>query len=84
MVAHIRQKEVISVSVEMVEYTVGNALPNSTAISNILSIINNRFNSYSGIKSSKQKALIENSTPYITTGFINYLFSFMTYSGFIN
>jgi len=41
----------------MVEYTVGNAHPKSTAISNILSIINNRCKSYSGIKSSKPKAL---------------------------
>lgn len=57
VVAHIRQKEVISVSVEMVEYTVGNAPPKSTAISNILSIKYNRCNSYSGTKSSKKKAL---------------------------
>jgi hypothetical protein len=53
VVAHIRQKEVISVSVEMVEYTVGNALPKSKAISNILSIKSNRCNSYSGIKSNE-------------------------------
>ena len=57
MVAHIRQEEAISVSVEIVEYPVGNAHPKSAAISNILSIINNRCNSYSVIKASKPKAL---------------------------
>jgi hypothetical protein len=51
VVAHIRQKEVISVSGQRVEYTGGNVLAKSTAISDIMPIIRNHYNPYSGTKS---------------------------------